>query len=156
MQCDVRYEDLSRLVAGELDHLVPERVEALHEHVSACACCRARVHALREVEAVLRRLTRAEPSARAVLKTRRAVSRELEGEAPEIMTLDEVAEYLRVTRGDLEEARGLPAFEIAGELRVRRSRLVEWMEERERAYVRSNVESDLARILAGDFGKGVA
>ena len=95
-----------------------------------------------------------EPSARAVLNARKALSHELgAGEDPEIMTLEEVAEFLRMPPDDLDEiAAGLPAFELGGHVRVRRERLIEWIEQRELLYARRNIESSIAR----GFGKGVA
>jgi transcriptional regulator with XRE-family HTH domain len=110
------------------------------------------------VDSALGAVRRDDPSARAVLEARRALSRELRGgSSPEIMTLDEVAEFLRLAPDQLEEiASRLPAFELAGQIRVRRERLVEWLEQRELVYVRRNIESSVARSLAGDLGKGVA
>ena len=66
------------------------------------------------------------------------------------MTLDEVAEFLRVSLEELGEVVGeLPAFELAGRVRVRRTKLIEWIEKRERAYARGRIESEVAGILAG-------
>jgi hypothetical protein len=65
------------------------------------------------------------------------------------MTLDEVAEFLRISLDELEEVvTELPAFEVAGQLRVRRARLLEWVEARERAYRRSSAQSEVARAFA--------
>ena len=44
----------------------------------------------------------------------------------------------------------LPAFELAGQVRVRRSRLIAWIEERERSYQAT------AGWAAHALGKGVA
>ena len=151
----VSIEELAAFASGELE---AERSRELEAHLERCGECRDRLEALREVDSALDSPRRAEPSARAVLEARRAISREVRGtNSPEIMTLDEVAEFLRITTDELEEiASGLPAFELAGQLRVRRERLVEWVEQRELVYVRRNIESSVARSLAGDFGRGVA
>ena len=83
-------------------------------------------------------------------RARRALSREVRGVPPEIMTLDEVAEFLRVSVDDLEEvATDLPAFEIGGQVRVRRSKLVQWVEARARTYARQRAETEVHGILAG-------
>ena len=155
MPCNVSYEELSRFTSGELEE---ERARELEEHLTKCRNCRERVQALREVNAALRALVPVEPTARAILNARRALSRELRGGGtPEIMTLDEVADYLRMTLDDLEDViGGLPAFELAGQVRVRRDRLIEWIEQRELVYVRRNIESSLARAWSGECGKGVA
>ena len=148
-------EELAEFASGELETARSREIEA---HLERCAGCRSKLDALGEVDAALGSLRRAEPSARAVLEARRALSREVRGGGePAIMTLDEVADFLRITPDRLEEiASGLPAFELAGQLRVRRERLVEWIEQRELLYVRRNIESSLARSLAGGLGKGVA
>jgi len=147
VECDVTYEELARLADGEFD---PERAGELGEHVKSCGACRQRLDALEKADAALGSLPRLQPSASAVLKTRRLLSREVRGGAePEIMTLDEVAEFLRISLDELEEVvLELPAFELAGQLRVRRGRLLEWIEARERAYTRSSAQSEVARILS--------
>lgn len=155
MQCSVSCEELSRLAAGELE---AGRARELYEHLEECRRCRERVEALRELDASLRTLRRREPPARAVLSARRALARELRGGGePDIMTLEEAAEFLRIPLDDLEQVLGgLPAFELAGHIRVRRDRLIEWIEQRELIYTRRNIESSLARAWSGGSGKGVA
>lgn len=148
MDCEVSWEELAALAAGELH---ADRARELERHLSACATCQGRLKALKGVDAALPTLARMEPSAAALLAARRALSELVRGpRAPEIMTLEEVAQFLRVTVDDLTEvAAELPAFEIAGRIRVRRSRLIEWIEQRERARARSTIESEVAGILAG-------
>ena len=147
MDCHLTYEQLSEFAAGELD---ATRRAATEEHLAACERCRSRLQALRELDAGLGQLRRTEPPARAVLNTRRLLSHEVRRERePELMTLDEVAAFLRISLDDLEEiVLDLPAFELAGQLRVRRSKLLEWIEARERAWTRCSAQSEVARILA--------
>jgi len=147
VDCNVPYEQLARFAAEELN---PEQARTIEEHMESCAACRCRLDALEAVDAALSGLPRMEPSASAVLATRRALSQEVRGAAaPEVMTLDEVAEFLRISLDELEEVvLELPAFELAGQLRVRRSKLVEWVAARERAYARSTAASEVARILS--------
>ena len=151
-QCDVTYEELARYSAGEA---TAERARELDEHVRSCSVCARRLAALRQVDAVLPVLRREEPSVRAVFEARRALSAELRGSGgPEVMTLEEVAEFLRVSMEEMERMAGeLPAFELAGRIRVRRARLLEWVEERERGYMRTSIESEAARLIAGVFGE---
>ena len=64
---------------------------------------------------------------------RQSLLDEMRGDLPEIMTPAEVAAFLRIPLDDLEEVFDeLPSFEFAGHVRVRRERLLEWIEQRER------------------------
>jgi len=155
MGCNVADAELAEFAVGEM---CTDRRRAIGRHLTECTACQRRLEALRKVDATLRVLPRMEPSARAILNTRRLLAREVRrGDAPEIMTLDDVAEFLRIRIDDLEDiAEELPAFELAGEIRVRRSMLLEWIEQREQRYMLRNAECDVARIIAGAFGKGVA
>ena len=148
MECDISYEDLAAFAAGDAEHLV--------EHVRTCPACRERLAAMERVDRDLRLLPRPEPSAGAVLAARRAVARETRGVAgPEIMTLAEVTEFLRVPPDALAEVAGeLPAFEIGGQVRVRRARLIEWIAGRERAYAKALAESEVARLVANIWQGG--
>lgn len=148
MACEVTNEDLSALAAGDLE---AERARALQAHLQACTACSARLEEIRRLDARLRAMPRINPPPEAILNARRALSVELRGaRAPEIMTLEEVAEYLRISPGDLADAASdLPAFELAGQIRVRRSKLAEWVERREQAYTRTRIESEAAHIVAG-------
>jgi len=147
-ECDVTYEELARMTAGDLS---PERGAELKRHALGCEACRRRLDALRDVDDVLGVLPREEPSARAVLEARRLISSELRGSGgPEVLTLREVAEFLRVSPDEMDRLAGdLPAFEIAGNIRVRRARLIEWIERRERGFLRTGIESEAARLIAG-------
>ena len=141
-------EELSALALGEL---TGERQTVAEDHVVDCAECRERFGALRALEAALGALPGFEPPAAAVLETRRAVNAAVRGAAePEVLTLPEVAGILRVDMAQLRYVMDdLPVFELAGQIRVRRSKLIEWIEEREGAYERRRIESQVAGILAG-------
>ena len=147
MDCDVTYEELAAFAS---DDVAPERAQELRNHAAACPSCRQRLDALARLDAGLRSLPRFETSASALLRTRRLLSEQVRGGGrPELMTLDEVAAFLRISLDELEEVvLELPAFELAGQLRVRRSRLIEWIEARERAYSRSRAETEVARIFS--------
>ncbi len=147
MDCDVTREELSRFAAGDLD---AGRAHAIEQHAASCRACQRRLAALGSLDEVLRSLPRVEPPASTVLNTRRALSAEVRGRRePELMTLDEVAEFLRIGLDALEEiVLELPCFELAGQLRVRRSRLLEWIDAREHAWAASSAQSEVARILA--------
>jgi hypothetical protein len=143
MECEISYEELSAFAAGDAEHL--------GEHVQRCPACQERLAAMERVDRDLRLLPRAGPSAGAVLAARRLIARQTRGVVgPEVMTLAEVAAFLRVPPDALAEVAGeLPAFEIGGQVRVRRTRLIEWIAERERAYARGRAESEAAHALAG-------
>lgn len=155
MACEVTEVELAELAAGDLPH---GRAGAVERHLAQCPDCRRRLEALRRADAWLRMLPRHEPPARTVVNVRRALIEEIRGaDGPEIMTLDEVAAFLRLAPEDLDEiAEDLPAFELAGQVRVRRARLLEWIEQRERRYSISNAERNVTRITTGRSGKGVA
>jgi hypothetical protein len=110
----------------------------------------------RELLGILAELRPAPMPAGELLAVRRALSAEVRGAgAPEVMTLPEVAEFLRIDEADLAEILDeLPAFELAGRLRVRRARLVEWIEHRERTWRHAAGARTVG--AATRFGKGVA
>lgn len=75
----------------------------------------------------------------------------------EIMTLAEVAAFLRISEVELGEiADSLPAFELANQILVRKSRLLEWIEEREGHYAWSAAHSRESCQRHLSIGKGVA
>ena len=155
MTCDVTYDELAAFAAGDLaaEHapkLWCERAYVVQEHVRQCPNCQTRLAALATVDDALRKLPHIGPPEQAVLNVRRALSRGIRAREPEVMTLQEVADFLRVSLEDLyETVDQLPAFEMAGRILVRRAKLVEWIEKREQAYVRQTVQGELARALAG-------
>ena len=152
MTCKVTYEELSAYSAGDLD--AARRAE-IDRHAAACRRCRDRLAALAEADAALRALPPHRPPAAAVLATWRALA--ARAGPPEIMKLDEVAEFLRITPAQLDEiAEALPAFELAGQVRVRRARLMEWVQRRERAYARQAAASWAGRLKARTPDRGVA
>jgi hypothetical protein len=67
--------------------------------------------------------------------------------APEIMTIEELARYLRVPVEAIEqELATLPAFEVAGELRFRRDRVTEWVRRREDDRVREMASAEIGAM----------
>lgn len=154
MDCDVSREDLARFAANEASRPEAARIE---RHLEACGRCSERLEGIRKADAALLALAPAQLPLRARHEARRALSREIRGEEDpaEIMTLDDVARYLRVGEDALREiADDLPAFEIGGRIRIRKARLIEWIEGRERAYGRGRVRSDVAGIVHPRFTLG--
>lgn len=155
MNCDVTYEALAALAAGDVD---ATREAELREHVSQCSRCRQRLASVNRADAALTALPPVQPPRRAILAARQALSEVTRGpRAPEIMTLREVAEFLRITPDQLGEiVEELPAFELAGQIRVRRERLIEWVQQRERDYTRSAAASWIARGVSTGIEQGAA
>ena len=147
MTCDVTYEELSAFAAHDAS---PERAQALQDHVRQCPTCQTRLAALLKLDSALQKLPRIQPPTSAVLNVRRAFSRGIRSREPAVMTLQEVADFLRVSLEDLYEAvDDLPAFDLAGRILVRRAKLVEWIGQREQAYRRQTIQSEIARSDAG-------
>ena len=153
MNCTIAHETLARFQAGDLDD---EHSHSLEQHLGQCPECRSRLDTLQTVGRTLCLLSHAEPSAETLLNTRHLLSDETrQHHLPEIMTLDDVAEFLHVGPDDLEQiVEKLPAFELAGAIRVRRTRLIEWIEQREHQYLRQTVESRVARTSRYAVQKG--
>lgn len=135
-ECTRFAELLSSFAAADLDEADREAVAA---HVAACPDCAA---AVRRYEA-LASLATAEAAApppplpSSLARTIRSRAPHTAPTAPvvehDVMTLDEVAVYLRVPLQALEpELPTMPVFELGGRLLCRRVALLEWIEERER------------------------
>ena len=119
------------------DRLDVERAAEVEDHVRSCAACRDEAS---DARAVRGRLV---PDPATPLPAAPDVSEGSIGERglrdapdaplPDVMTLEEVARYLRVdVEAILAQIDDLPAFEFAGRLRFRKESLERWMEERER------------------------
>jgi anti-sigma factor RsiW len=136
MNCAVSYEELAAWRVGDAE---PDRAAELSRHAATCPDCSRRTAALDRVDAALRATATPEPSPAGLLDVRRQLSREVRGGA-EMMTLDDVAAFLSLTPAEIADVvPELPAFELAGQVRVRRSRLLDWIEGRERDYMRYRI-----------------
>ena len=147
MSCVIDDEQLIAWIDGDL----PEAsAQAIASHVRECDRCRQRAATIRQADAALRSRQRDVPPAHAMLATRRALDQALRPLiAPEIMSLDEVAGFLRISGEQMAELMDdLPAFELAGQVRVRRTSLLQWLAERERDYRREANASWIARCTA--------
>jgi hypothetical protein len=132
-------EALARDLAADA---VPAQRAALLAASATDPALAARVQAQLTVDRLLPSLPRPTPSPAGLLRVRQALTEAMHpaGDS-EIMTLPEVAAFLRLPEselgGILEE---LPAFELAGQLRIRRTRLLEWIAQREQGYRRAHVQ----------------
>jgi hypothetical protein len=124
---------LSACEAGELAE--PEE-KLVQEHVKACAECGRLRTAMRAMMRTLNALEDPPPPQRLTLGVMNAPAlgpNPEPREAPEIMTPEDLARFLRLAPDDLEDVIGLiPGFEIAGRLRFRKARVLEWIEAREK------------------------
>jgi hypothetical protein len=73
------------------------------------------------------------------------------------MTLEEVGKLLRLSSFELDSImRELPVFELAGKIRVRRQRLFEWIESREKANAQASIQSAVEKSLQRQSKANVA
>jgi len=153
VNCDVTYEELAAMTAGDLD---AGRARVIREHLPGCDRCRRRLAALEQADDALGALRPAGPSPAAVLAARRAIGEEIRPiRGDEIMTLSEAAAFLRIDEDEVGEILDeLPAFELAGRVRIRRSRLIEWIAQRERDYTRRRAASWAARAGGREVEEG--
>ncbi len=124
------------------------------------------VAALERVDVALANLAarpRPAPAPAACLRAVRAAGNDrvqaaLPPTTDDILTLGAVADLLGLTSAQMDDVAGeLPAFELAGTVRVRRSRLMAWIAERERAFRREQaLQSSATLPLPLLFKKGAA
>ena len=155
MDCDVSYEELAAFTVGDLH---AQRYGAINEHLLRCRHCRDRIEALESADQALAEMPPAQPSPSALVATRRALAEATGAEtAAQIMTLDQVARFLQITAEQLGEiVDTLPAFELAGQIRVRRAKLLEWIEQREQDHTRQAAASWAAQARAKPWQVDVA
>lgn len=155
MKCRVTHEELSALAAGDLPEV---RAQSLRRHAKSCGACANCLAGLKELDSALAALKPVRPSAQAALATLAAVA-EATGRSRgnEVMTLEEVSQYLKVGPRELGELMDeLPAFELAGQIRVRRTALETWIKEKEEAYRRKTSGKWFGRPAAITLQKGAA
>lgn len=123
--------------------------EALENHLAKCRSCHRQFDSLKQGDAALASLGQL-PVPAGILNQARAEITTGSGleTLSEIMTLNEVAAFLKIDSrvlGDLVEQ--LPLFELAGNLRIRRQALLDWIRERERDFARTHLQGELSRRL---------
>ena len=147
MSCSLTYEELAEYTAGDA---LPRRAVEIAAHLEQCAECRRRIQVLWGADESLRAYAHEALPEGAALEAWRAIAQEAQARDPEIMKLDDVAVFLRVPLDSLERVVGdLPTFEVGGHIRVRRTKLMEWIEQRERRHKMVIAQSQLAHVLAG-------
>ncbi|MBT4816714.1 MAG: helix-turn-helix domain-containing protein [Lentisphaerae bacterium] len=155
MNCQCEPEALCRVLGDEMD---AEERQSMETHLGQCTDCTRMLAALRVTDRCLEQLDQIEPDAATLLDVRRAMACERQRSHDDsLMTMDEVAEYLRLDPDEFERvASQVPAFEFAGKVLVRRSQLLEWVRQRERTYANAEAGSLVTGILAFPGKAGVA
>lgn len=147
MDCERCMERLSEYEAREFP---PAESEAVRRHLESCEACRRQREGLARLMEAVDTLPEEEPPESVSFAVRREVDRLLApglASAPEIMTIEELARYLRVPVEALEEElTTLPAFEVAGELRFRKDRVAEWIRRREDDHVREMASAEIGAM----------
>jgi len=121
---------------AELDQAATEELLA---HADRCTECGEELRALERLRGLLRGSAVEEPTEAALRRARQAVAAAAEVEAmrarsdpPAIMTLGELATYLRVSEREARRiAHQIPHFLVAGHLRFRRQTIERWAEVQE-------------------------
>jgi anti-sigma factor RsiW len=147
MKCDECRKRLSEYEAGEL---AEDEADAMREHLDACPPCAGALRTLRVVAGHVARLPEESPSEAVSLR----ILAQCVGpvapagkEAPEILTPEALARFLSVSEEDLADViETIPAFEIAGQLRFRKQRVIEWIEAREKERERGVIYSQLRAV----------
>ncbi len=143
-------EQLIQFADGELD---AAQSAAVREHLGECAEC---ARAWRSIAAADQAIGKwfAGPAPGVIRTVERSLTEELHRRVPameaEIMTVEEVADYLKIAPEEVAELLPeLPLFELAGKLRIRRGRLLQWIEECEAVYRREKVASWTRQVALG-------
>ena len=133
MNCEQCQELLSEFEAGELTE---EQAANVHKHVEQCNECSELLKAIEVSTELVCELADEEPSRAMSLRVLGKVDEMLAPDltdAPDILTPELLAKFLGISLEQLEDDIHLiPGFEIAGNLRFRKERVIEWIEERER------------------------
>ena len=133
MTCAECRDLLSVLEARELPEPQAQQVQ---QHANGCAECGRLLRAMRAAMQTVEALEDPPPPQRLTLQVMNAPALRPcadSSDAPEIMTPKDLASFLRLSPDDLEEVIALiPGFEIAGRVRFRKERVLEWIEAREK------------------------
>ena len=142
MNCAECRQMLSPFEAGELDATA---VQLVRSHVAACPACRRLLAALRATDVLLEELPDEPPARSLAVRILGQVDEfAAPSEVPDVMTPEQLARFLQVPLASLEEQIDtIPAFEVGGQLRFRKDRVMEWIGEREREHERGTLYSRL-------------
>jgi anti-sigma factor RsiW len=145
--------EFEKLKHDWIDGIAPEgQGRLLEEHAKGCARCAASLQELETLRGLLRAsAVEALPEAahlRALGALLKAATEQAEPAASEIMTLAEVAAFLRISeakvRNMLDE---VPHFSVAGEVRFRRQSIERWIERQEERAAAARVGGPLLTLV---------
>jgi excisionase family DNA binding protein len=134
-----------------LDERLPEETaREARAHAQGCAACRSDLQSLQRLLAALEGAAADELPRAARTRVMGALLAAAQG-APEIMTLPEVAAYLRVSEATVRSALDrIPHFDVGGELRFRRAGLDRWIEREEQQPARSGITGPVLTLISAD------
>lgn len=143
--CD-RFRELVWAQTDELEH---DEAAALAGHLQDCAACRSEADGVAHVRVALAPSGDEEPPGEEVLervKSRLAMTGASAPPTAEVLTPEELAQFLRVPVEEIYESLGeLPAFEIGGRVRFRRVRIEVWIEEQEQRWRQQALAASVRR-----------
>lgn len=144
MTCNTDDEELADYSLGEL---APVRQTAITAHVQACPACRQRLVELAHADALLQATPRYEPGDAMVLELRRSLAEVVRpARLPQVLSPNQVAEFLAIPLEDVYDILpDIPAFRIGLRVRVRREKLLAWVEAQERSYAHASAASWVQR-----------
>jgi len=151
MECEEYRELFPEYLKEELDVHTADR---MHQHIETCPECRKAFRESAELDTLFARLPVYEPSPESVLHIRaETIYKELKPEKRtdfgEVMDIEELAEFFRVTVDIIEEyISDIPCFELGGKLLFRKKRIEQWMEDRERDFGFQKLNAEVDRILS--------
>ena len=147
MNCDECRKRLSEYEAGEQTE---HEAAVMQEHLNACPPCAGALRTLRLVADHAARLPEELPSEAVSLRILAQCASPVApagSGAPEILTPEALARFLSVSEEDLANViETIPAFEIAGQLRFRKQRVIEWIEAREKEREHGVIYSQLRAV----------
>ena len=133
MKCDHCRDRISEY----LDRDMPEQERKdMEKHIEECDTCRGELEIMAGISSMIDMLPVRAPNADVVLNISRAIHIQIEkpprtGFGP-VLDIHELAEFLRVTTGTIEEYLDeIPCFELGGKLLFSRKSIEEWIARRE-------------------------
>lgn len=145
MNCQECREQLSEYIDREL---AEPQARDIKIHLDQCESCRRQLRLLEQMAAAAGNLPRHEPGAACLLRISEGIHRRAipprRTEFGPVLTFDELAEYLRVSRDIagqyLDE---IPSFEMGGQLLFRKQSVESWIASRETGFGLQGKETGL-------------
>ncbi len=114
------------------------------------------MNVLDKIESLAKKLPRYAPSTELVLKIKSSIHTQSKAERRTefgpVLDIDELAEFLRVSKDIIEQyLEDIPCFELGGKILFRKKSIEEWIEGREKDFgfqMFESTESQLNKILA--------